>query len=118
MALSQFLGGVGLVSGLLCLAGLVTSGAAQQIGKGKLPDDVKLEADIPYGGTDNSRQRLNLLLPKTAKGDHPLPVIVYIHGGAWLGGSRTAGHSRLAGFVSNGEYAGAAIGYRLTGEAI
>jgi acetyl esterase/lipase len=47
-----------------------------------------LEADIPYAGTDNSRQQLNLLLPKTPKDDRPLPVIAHIHGGAWLGGDR------------------------------
>src|SRR5262249_42602363 len=70
---------------------------AQQPGKGqKLPETVKLEADIPSAATNNPRQQLNLLLPKAAKDDKPLPVIVYIHGGAWLGGNRTGGHGRLA----------------------
>jgi acetyl esterase/lipase len=100
------------------LAALATIGPAQPFGKGtKLPDTVKLEADIAYAGTDNSRQRLDLLLPKKPKNDRPLPVIVYIHGGAWLGGHRTAGHGRLAGYVAGGEYAGVSVGYRLTKEA-
>jgi acetyl esterase/lipase len=77
-----------------------------------------LEADIPYADTDNPRQRLNLLLPKTPKNDRPIPVIAYIHGGAWLGGDRAGGHGRLAGYVASGEYAGVSIGYRLTREAI
>src|SRR5262245_15898867 len=110
-------GGAAIV--LLGFAALATLESAQPPGKGnKLPDSVKLEADIPYAGTDNPRQRLNLLLPKTPKDDRPLPVIAYIHGGAWLGGSRAAGHGRLAGYAAGGEYAGISIGYRLTGEAI
>jgi acetyl esterase/lipase len=97
---------------------LATPGSARQPGKGpKLPDTVKLEADIPYAGTDKPRQRLNLLLPKTPKDDKPLPVIVYVHGGAWLGGDRSGGHGRLAGYVAGGEYAAVSVGYRLTNEA-
>jgi acetyl esterase/lipase len=108
----------GAAAVLLGLAALATPGTAQTPGKGpKLPDAVKLEADIPYAGTDNPRQRLNLLLPRTPKDDRPLPVIAHIHGGAWLGGDRTAGHGKLAGYVAGGEYAAVAIGYRLTGEA-
>jgi len=106
--------------GILVLSlGLAPLGFPQPPGKGqKLPDTVKLEADIPYAGTTNARQSLNLLLPKTPKTDKPLPVIAHIHGGAWLGGSREGGHGRLAKYVAGGEYAGVAIGYRLTGEAI
>jgi acetyl esterase/lipase len=112
-----FRGGAALV--LLGFAALAMPGSAQQPGRGqKLPDAVKLEADIPYAGTDNPRQRLNLLLPKTPKDDRPLPVIVYIHGGAWLGGDRAGGHGRLAGYVASGEYAGVSAGYRLTKESI
>jgi acetyl esterase/lipase len=106
----------GLVLALLTCAAL---DSAAQFGKGtKLPDAVKLDADIPYAGTNNPRQRLNLLLPKVPKGDRPLPVIVHIHGGAWLAGDRIGGHGRLAGYVATGEYAGVAVGYRLTREAI
>src|SRR5262249_50910685 len=41
-----------------------------------------------------------------------------IHGGAWLGGDRSGGHGRLAGYVADGEYAAVSVGYRLTSEAI
>jgi acetyl esterase/lipase len=103
----------------LALLTCAAPSAVAQPGKGaKLPDSVKLEADIPYAGTNNPRQRLNLLLPKAPKDNLPLPVIVYIHGGAWLGGDRAGGHGRLAGYVAGGEYAGVSVGYRLTGEAI
>ena len=118
MMRSLLLGG-GAAAVLVGFVVLATPGSARQPGKGqKLPDTVKLEADIPYAGTDNPRQRLNLLLPKTPKDDKPLPVIVYIHGGAWLGGDRSGGHGRLAGYVADGEYAAVSVGYRLTSEKI
>jgi acetyl esterase/lipase len=111
------LGGAAVV--LVGFAVLASTGSAQPPGFGqKLPDTVKLEANIPYAGTDNPRQRLNLLLPSKPKDDRPLPVIAHIHGGAWLGGDRAGGHGKLAAYVTGGEYAGVAIGYRLTGEAI
>src|SRR5262245_11128156 len=94
-----FRGGAAIA--LVGFAALATLGPARQPGKGKkLPEAVQLKADVPYAGTDNPRQRLDLLLPKTPKGERPLPVIVYIHGGAWLAGSRTGGHGRLAGYVA------------------
>ena len=104
---------------LLGVVGPAAPEVVAQLRRGqKLPDTVKLDADIPYAGTDNPRQQLNLLLPETRVGNRPLPVIVYIHGGAWLGGDRAFGHRRLAAFVSSGEYAGVSVGYRLTREAI
>ncbi len=96
----------------------VPEAAAQFGGPQNLPDRVQLEADIPYAETDNPRQRLNLLLPKDPDNEQPLPVIVYVHGGAWLAGDRAGGHRRLADYVSSGEYAGVSVGYRLTDEAI
>jgi enterochelin esterase-like enzyme/acetyl esterase/lipase len=94
--------------------------AAQGAGAGeppRLPDSITLQKDISYAGTDNPRQRLDLLLPKSPRGDRPLPVIAFIHGGAWMGGNKSQALGRLAELVASGEYAGVSIGYRLTGEA-
>lgn len=82
------------------------------------PASVKAELDIPYAGTDNPLQRLDLYLPKTRKDDKPLPVVVFIHGGAWRAGNKRGGFGTLSPLVQSGEYAGASVGYRLTGEAI
>lgn len=110
---------VGLGATLLTLALLPPSRATAQFGRRRpLPDGVTLKKDLPYAGTENPRQRLNLLLPKNPKSKRPLPVIVYIHGGAWLAGDRVVGHHRLARYVASGHYAGVSVGYRLTGEAI
>jgi acetyl esterase/lipase len=83
-----------------------------------LPDSVRMIVDQPYCGTDNRRQRLDLLLPKERKSDAPLPVVVFIHGGGWRNGDKARGRGRIAPLVATGSYAAASVGYRLTGEAI
>lgn len=76
-----------------------------------------LRPNLPYAGTDNPRQRLDLALPKQ-RGDTPLPVLAYIHGGAWRTGQKEQGWRRLEPFVKGGKLAAVSIGYRLTDEAI
>ena len=75
------------------------------------------EFDIPYAGTDNPRQCLDIYLPKQPKSDK-LPVVVFIHGGAWLEGDKSNGTAPLKPFVRSGKYAGVSVGYRLSSEAI
>ena len=92
--------------------GAETKGAAA-----KSPEGVEAHLELPYAGTDNPRQRLDLYLPKQRKTDKPLPLIVFIHGGGWRNGDKAGGGGKVASFVQSGEFAGASIGYRLTGEA-
>ena len=89
------------------------AGPGQQV-----PDTIKAELDLPYAGTDNPRQKFDLYLPKTRKDGKQLPVVVFIHGGAWQGGDKRGGFGTVAPLVESGEYAGVSVGYRLTGEAI
>ncbi|MCA1962778.1 MAG: alpha/beta hydrolase fold domain-containing protein [Prosthecobacter sp.] len=95
----------------------------QQAGKGAppqaraLPPEIEALRDLPYAGTDNPRQKLDLYLPKVRKSDKPLPIIVFIHGGGWRAGDKSGGISHLARFVQSGDYAGVSVGYRLTNEA-
>jgi acetyl esterase/lipase len=108
-----------LVSGLIFLAG---TASAQQSRPGavqfQLPDTITIEKDVPYAGTKNPRQTLDLLLPKKPSSDRPLPVVAFIHGGAWQAGDKSGGLGMLSGLVGSGDYAGVTIGYRLTDEAI
>jgi acetyl esterase/lipase len=53
----------------------------------KLPAGVRVERDIPYVPEADTAQRLDIYLPEPAP-DHPLPLIVHIHGGGWRGGSK------------------------------
>jgi len=93
------------------------TGQQQQRGQRRMrvPDNVELHQDLPYADTDNPRQKLDLLIPRKAGG--PLPLVVFVHGGAWRGGNKSSGVDRLAKFVAGGDYAGASIAYRLSGEA-
>lgn len=84
----------------------------------RLPEAVEALLDAPYAGTDNPRQTLNLYLPKARNDEKPLPVVVFIHGGAWQGGDKRGGFGTVVPLVESGNYAGVSVGYRLTGEAI
>ncbi len=104
---------------ILCV-GLVSLPAQETDRRGgarwRVPAGVELLTDIPYAGTDNPRQTLDLLLPKKRVTDRPLPVIAFIHGGAWRAGDKRSARGRLARYVAGGEYAGVSIGYRLSQE--
>lgn len=82
-----------------------------------LPASVELRRDVPYAGGGNPRQTLDLYLPKAQAADTRLPVIVFIHGGGWVGGNKSAGRAALQDFVAGGHYAAVSVGYRLAGEA-
>ncbi len=86
--------------------------------RGGLPDSIRIERDIPYAGTTNPAQTLDLLLPRTTATSDPLPVVVNIHGGAFKMGDKSGGLEDLIPLVASGRYAAASINYRLSGEAI
>ncbi len=85
---------------------------------GQVSDKLEVVRDVDYGGTKNPRQTLDLVLLKSREKDTvPVPLIVFIHGGAWRAGSKESGLGNLAPFVESGKFAGATINYRLTSEA-
>ena len=69
-----------------------------------------------YVGDGNPRQALDLYLPEK-NGEKILPVIFWIHGGAWLKGSKEKPGQVLRA-ARSGEFAVVSINYRLTPEAI
>ena len=85
---------------------------AQQPKGPKLPEGTKVERDLAYG-PNGERNKLDLYLPP--KADSPLPLIIWVHGGAWLGGSKAGGGSALR-MLGRG-YAVASINYRLSNQA-
>lgn len=79
----------------------------------KLPDHIKKIADIEYAKEGEKSLQLDLYLPKNASGK--VPLIMWVHGGGWLKGSRT--NAKGLWLVEHG-YAIASISYRLATEAI
>ena len=87
---------------------------AQQRPPGNLPPGVKAERDIPYVANGGPRQILDLYLP-AKPAEKPLPLVIWIHGGAWSAGSKDG--CPFLPFVNRG-FAVASINYRLSQMAI
>jgi len=80
-----------------------------------VPEGTLILRDLAYVPDGHERQKLDLYLPKQSEGVAPLPLIVWIHGGAWRAGSKE--NCRSARFMRQG-YAAASINYRLSRHAI
>jgi len=99
----------------LFLATTLTASAQRPQGRpggpeqNRLPEGARTERDLVYGSAGGRELKLNLYLPP---GDEAKPLIIWIHGGAWLQGSKD-GPSPAQQFVGSG-YAVAHVGYRLS----
>ena len=82
-------------------------------------DNFRLLRDIPYVPNGHERQKLDLYLPggggSSNKKSKPLPLLIWVHGGAWRAGSKE--HCPARRFLSKG-YAVASVNYRLSQHAI
>jgi acetyl esterase/lipase/enterochelin esterase-like enzyme len=104
------------VNRVRCLMSLVVLIAGTSIAFAqppRLPAGTKLHANLEYTPGGHERQRLDLYVP--AQADTPLPVIVWIHGGAWMAGSKDGGGPALP--LTGRGYAVASINYRLSQHA-
>src|SRR5436309_15574481 len=98
-----------LLLSLLALAGASTAHA----------QGCQTTSGITYGTyVDGNGQtqplQLDLLLPAAGS---PTPLVIWIHGGGWLSGSRSPLPSQVSALCSRG-YAVASVDYRLTQTAI
>ncbi len=75
---------------------------------------MRIVTDMPYIADGHERQKLDLYLPGPEAAG-PLPLIIWVHGGAWLAGSKDP--CPAVGYVRRG-YAVASINYRLSRHAI
>ncbi len=99
----------------LMLALVASIGIAQQPKQSerpRVPEGTIVHRDLPYVTDGHERQKLDLYLPKA---EEELPLIIWIHGGAWLAGSKDNGIP--LGYLADG-YAVASINYRLSQHAI
>lgn len=78
-----------------------------------VPAGVRAERDIVYAKAGGRDLRLDLYLPEKPAGK-PLPLVIWIHGGAWRAGGKE--QTPALPLVGHG-YAVASVGYRYTQEA-
>ena len=78
----------------------------------KVPDGVTVYRDVAYVTDGHERQKLDLYVPDTGEN---LPLLIWVHGGAWRGGDKT--HYNPKEYLKAG-YAGASINYRLSQHAV
>ncbi len=87
---------------------LISSASAQQ-------DSVEYRSflNLEYGQVDDRSLHLDLYVPKSTE---PLPLIIWVHGGAWRQGDKRLSPGRISEVVSRG-YALASVQYRFSQEA-
>ncbi len=76
---------------------------------------VSILRNLEYVTDGHERNKLDLYLPEQQQKDEPLPLIIWVHGGAWLGGNKN--NCPALRFLTRG-YAVASINYRLSQHAI
>lgn len=97
---------------LLLLALSVSSATAQQDGP-KLPDGFKADLNVAYVADGDEAQVLDIFYPENVS--EPRPLLVWIHGGGWRGGSKNGVpwlHELNRGYVV------ASVEYRFSQKAI
>jgi len=108
-----------LLSGLLIsiCVGLLAQQPATRAGEARparaLPPETKALRDLPYVANGHERQKLDLFLPPGAT--NPLPLIIWVHGGAWRAGGKE--NCPAQHYLERG-YAVASINYRLSQHAV
>ncbi len=100
-------------SALVQAADAPTAKPQQPAAQPSPPPDMQVHRDLEYVPGGHARNKLDLYLP--AKVEHPLPLIVWIHGGGWEGGGKEDCHA--VPLVGKG-YAVASINYRLSQHAL
>ena len=98
---------------LIAVAALLAASASAPAQRPKLPEGVKVLRDQAYLPGGHERHKLDLYLP--AKADRPLPVVVWIHGGAWRAGDKKFCPGL---FLTGKGFAVVSINYRLSQHAV
>jgi acetyl esterase/lipase len=79
------------------------------------PEGATVQRELPYVTNGHERQKLDLYLPKEGSN---LPLIIWVHGGAFRAGSKeSVGGQRQLDYLKAG-YAVASINYRLSQHAL
>jgi len=107
---------VALISaGSIPTSAQANEGSQRRVRGPNAPEAARILRDLAYIPDGHERQKLDLYLPTQSEGDGPMPLIVWVHGGAWRAGSKQ--NCRSIRFLKQ-SYAAASINYRLSQHAI
>src|SRR5450759_4086405 len=79
-----------------------------------IPAELELIKDVAYSPDGNKLHKLDILRLRKLPKD-PMPVLVWIHGGGFVGGDKADGYRRLMRFAKRGYFC-ATINYRFAYE--
>jgi acetyl esterase/lipase len=97
---------------LILILSFTIAGQAEESASPEANEGPAVYRDLPYVTNEHERQKLDLYIPRAQE---KLPLIIRIHGGAWLAGSKEM--EGPGDYVRDG-YAVASINYRLSQDAI
>ncbi len=81
----------------------------------ELVNTVRVIPNITYSTASNVELKLDLYLPRNAAG--PVPVVLYLHGGGWVAGSKEGAVMLVMPYIQKG-WAAANVEYRLARVAL
>lgn len=90
-----------------------TLSAMAQSTPANLPSGTEFKSDVPYVKEAHEHQKLDIAFFKKGK---PRALLVWIHGGAFMGGDKAENYAIWSDLMKSG-YAVATINYRLSGDA-
>jgi acetyl esterase/lipase len=96
---------------LMILSGVAGAQLAPTTGfLAQVSNDYRVLPNVTYHVANGHENKLDLYLPRNAAG--PTPLLVYIHGGGWIGGTKEASILRVLPYLEMG-WAVANVEYRL-----
>ena len=99
-----------------CLLGVAWPAASQERQREQqLPPGIVKHADLTYAEVDG-RELLLDVYARESRPERPVPVVVWVHGGGWRGGTKDR-INRSVPILDHG-YGLVSVSYRLSGEAI
>lgn len=87
--------------------------------QGRLPKGTVIHGNVPYNNDTLKKHLLDIYLPTDAKGK--LPLVVFIHGGGWIGNDKYADMGYMTETINamlNSGFAVASIDYRFAQNAV
>lgn len=100
--------------GIACGFFLASACCVSRADEKQVPPGVKLVRDVVYIDGGDEAQKLDVYVPEKPS-DKPLPLIVHIHGGGWMGGSKFP--CPVANMAQRG-YVVASVEYRFSQKAV